>query len=222
VIETIMTTTSKRRVVTLCGSTKFYDAFQLANLKETMEGRIVLSVGSFMRSEQPPMGCTPEQKDALDELHFDKISMSDEILVLNVDGYVGESTRNEIALAIMLNKPIRWYDELLGGDRWIEDNSHDIWPRIARHVANGRGRPFSRGGTLPIKRVKAKIAVAIDENGEWAAVGGNDLTDRDAQGCALDGIAGDTALVHWVTAEIPVPRVLELNGAVESSTDVEG
>lgn len=143
----------KRVVVTLCGSTRFYPAFQAANYRETMAGRIVLSVGFYRPSEQSvaelahqrvqgthgeTWGCTPDEKARLDQLHFDKIEMSDEILVLNVEGYVGESTRNEIALAVLLHKPIRWLDEQAGGDEWLEREAHDIGARVAAHVRAGR------------------------------------------------------------------------------------
>lgn len=54
---------------------------------------------------------TPEQKIALDELHKRKIDLSDEILVLNVGGYIGQSTANEIAYAANTGKRIRYLEE---------------------------------------------------------------------------------------------------------------
>jgi hypothetical protein len=100
------------KIVCLCGSTRFYDAFQRANYAETMAGRIVLSVGhSPQNAEQAhgeSVGCTPEQKVALDELHKRKIDLADEILVLNVGGYIGSSTRGEIEYAERHSKPIRY------------------------------------------------------------------------------------------------------------------
>jgi hypothetical protein len=104
---------NNRKVVCLCGSTRFYEAFQEANYKETMEGSIVLSVGFFGHSQGKPIhsqtfGCTPEQKIELDRLHKDKIMLSDEILVLDVGGYIGDSTRSEIEYARKLGRTIRW------------------------------------------------------------------------------------------------------------------
>jgi cell division protein FtsB len=58
------------------------------------------------------IGCTPAQKLALDELHKRKIDLADEVLVLNVGGYVGESTRSEIAYAKRTGKPVRWLETL--------------------------------------------------------------------------------------------------------------
>jgi hypothetical protein len=73
----------KRTVVCLCGSTRFMQAFYDANMRETLAGRVVLTVGMSSKGDCRP---TEEQKKALDELHLDKIDMADEILVLNVAG----------------------------------------------------------------------------------------------------------------------------------------
>lgn len=101
-------------VVCLCGSTRFYEAFQRANYAETMAGRIVLTVGFYPHSAAQAhgeaVGCTPEQKALLDDLHKRKIDLADEILVLNVGGYVGESTASEIGYAVAHGKRVRWLE----------------------------------------------------------------------------------------------------------------
>lgn len=101
-------------IVCLCGSTRFYDAFQRANYDETMAGRMVLSVGHYPHATEQAhgetVGCTPDQKIALDVLHKQKIDLCDEVLVLNVGGYVGESTRSKIAYAEEIGRPIRWLE----------------------------------------------------------------------------------------------------------------
>src|SRR4051794_23145658 len=89
-------------VVCLCGSTRFKDAWHAEAKRLTHEGKIVLSVGDLDQSEAARavnVPLDPTLKVRLDALHFRKIEMSDEILVLNVGGYVGESPRNEIAHA---------------------------------------------------------------------------------------------------------------------------
>lgn len=102
----------KPSVVCLCGSTRFYDAFERANYEETMAGKIVLSVGFFnhsiSRMQGEYVGLTPEQKVMLDELHKRKIDLCDEVLILNVDGYIGDSTRSEIEYAEKMGKPVRY------------------------------------------------------------------------------------------------------------------
>lgn len=101
-------------IVCLCGSTRFYEAFVQANYEETVKGNIVLSVGFFMHrpdaAHGQSLGCTPEQKVKLDALHKRKIDLADEVLVLNVDGYIGESTRSEIEHAERTGKPIRYLE----------------------------------------------------------------------------------------------------------------
>ena len=114
-------------IVCLCGSTRFYEAFQQANYKETMAGRIVLSVGFYPHAtvrygedcmgnpsaevHHEERGCTPEQKAALDELHKRKIDLADEVLILNVGGYIGSSTRSELEYARAHGKKVRFLEE---------------------------------------------------------------------------------------------------------------
>ncbi|MCE1273866.1 MAG: hypothetical protein LWW75_04985 [Chlorobiales bacterium] len=79
-----------------------------------MDGKIVLSVGFFMHAtgnrHGEHVGCTPEQKIALDELHKRKIDLADEVLILNVGGYIGDSTRSELEYAQRLGKTIRYLE----------------------------------------------------------------------------------------------------------------
>ena len=107
------------KIVCLCGSTRFYEEFQRANFRETMAGNIVLTVGFYPHNQfwelnyqghGEDVGVTPEEKIALDELHKRKIDLADEILVLNVGGHIGDSTRSEIAYAQANGKPVRWLE----------------------------------------------------------------------------------------------------------------
>src|SRR5947209_1709015 len=102
-------------IVTLCGSTRFSEAFRQANLEETLAGKIVLTVGCDMRSDTDIFaGLAPDQlaevKRQLDQLHLAKIDLSDEILVLNVDGYIGESTQRELEHARRTGKRVRYLE----------------------------------------------------------------------------------------------------------------
>ncbi len=49
-------------------------------------------------------------KKMLDEMHKQKIDMSDEIYVINVGGYIGESTKNEIEYAKAKSKKINYLE----------------------------------------------------------------------------------------------------------------
>lgn len=98
-------------ITVLCGSTRFGEAFQDANLRLTMAGHIVLSIGCDMKSDNelwsdPVMAEGIKQQ--LDDLHMRKIDLADGVLVLNVDGYIGQSTGHEIAYAQALGKPIEY------------------------------------------------------------------------------------------------------------------
>ena len=101
---------AKPRIVCLCGSTRFADAFRDANRAETLDGKIVLSVGMFGHQEGIDMEGAVKQK--LDQLHFRKIELADEVLILNVGGYIGSSTRNELNHARKLGKPIRFLENV--------------------------------------------------------------------------------------------------------------
>ena len=95
------------KVVTLCGSTKFKTEFIETQKKLTLEGVIVISVGLFGHSGDV---ITDSQKQMLDRMHFAKIKMADEIFVINVGGYIGSSTKNEIAYAKSLGKKINYLE----------------------------------------------------------------------------------------------------------------
>jgi len=99
-------------VVCLCGSTKFKAEFEQANYEETMRGNIVLSVGSFPHTDIWRPALSPQEKEALDMLHKHKIDLADEILVINVGGYIGDSTRLEIEYATLTGKPIRFISQI--------------------------------------------------------------------------------------------------------------
>ena len=101
------------RIVCLCGSTRFFDAFRAANLRLTLGGEIVLSIGCDTKSDADlgvVAGDLAPAKAALDELHKRKIDLADYVLVLNVGGYIGESTRGEIEYANSLGKPVRFLE----------------------------------------------------------------------------------------------------------------
>ena len=88
----------KYPVITLCGSTRFKEQFLEAQKRLTLEGNIVISVGLFGHSGDEEVW-TPGTKEMLDNMHKRKIDMADGIFVINVGGYIGDSTRSEIEYA---------------------------------------------------------------------------------------------------------------------------
>ena len=95
-------------IICLCGSTKFKDMFEIVNRELTLEGWVVLAPGVFGHVENyAVMGKRiGENKEALDKLHKEKIDISDCVMVLDVDGYIGTSTRTEIEHAIANRKKV--------------------------------------------------------------------------------------------------------------------
>ena len=105
------------QVVTLCGSTRFKNEFIEVQKQLTLEGNIVISVGLFGHSgdsavwENMDEGTLTKTKEMLDDMHKCKIDMADEIFVINVGGYIGDSTRSEIDYAIEHGKKVRYLED---------------------------------------------------------------------------------------------------------------
>ena len=106
----------KYKIITLCGSTRFKDAFLEAQKRLTLEGNIVISVGLFGHSgdsevwEGMAEDTITKTKEMLDDMHKRKIDLSDAIYVINVDGYIGSSTKSEIAYAIATGKGVEYLE----------------------------------------------------------------------------------------------------------------
>ena len=101
----------KYKVITLCGSTKFKEEYLNAQKQLTLEGNIVISVGLFGHSGDNEVW-SEGTKDMLDDMHKRKIDMADEIFVINVGGYIGESTRTEIEYAKSTGKGVKFLEQL--------------------------------------------------------------------------------------------------------------
>ena len=106
----------KYKVITLCGSTRFKNEFMEAQKRLTLEGNIVISVGLFGHSGDQEVwdgmdeGTLTKTKEMLDDMHKRKIDMADEIFVINVGGYIGDSTKSEIIYAKEHGKRIRYLE----------------------------------------------------------------------------------------------------------------
>ncbi len=106
----------KYKVITLCGSTRFKDEFLREQKRLTLEGNIVISVGLFGHSgdnevwESMDEGTLTKTKEMLDDMHKRKIDMADEIFVINVNGYIGDSTKSEIAYAESTGKIVNYLE----------------------------------------------------------------------------------------------------------------
>ena len=100
----------KYSVITLCGSTRFKEQFLEAQKRLTIAGNIVISVGLFGHSGDDEVW-TEGTKEMLDDMHKRKIDMADGIYVINVGGYIGQSTRSEIEYARSQGKTVEFLEE---------------------------------------------------------------------------------------------------------------
>ena len=99
------------KIITVCGSYKFKKEMMKKKKKMALKGNCMIT----------PIELTKKSKDAytedelllLGKMHKEKIKVSDAILVVNVDNYIGSSTKSEIEYAKSLNKEILYYTDLI-------------------------------------------------------------------------------------------------------------
>lgn len=99
------------KVITICGSYKFKK--EMVEIAEcmTLEGNCVLMPNELSRTSKDDY--SKEEALMIDKMHKEKIKLSDAILVVNVDNYIGSSTKSEIEFAKSLNKEIIYYTDLI-------------------------------------------------------------------------------------------------------------
>lgn len=105
----------KPKVICLCGSTRFTEQMLVKQWELTKQGNIVLSwcalpESYFKGADKSHIGDQERVKEIVDEVHKRKIDLSDEILVINIGDYIGDSTKSEIKYAIDHNKPVKWLE----------------------------------------------------------------------------------------------------------------
>lgn len=94
------------KIITLCGSLRFKKEMMQVAEKLALSGECVLTP-VYPTSDNSVR--TEEQLTKLREAHFKKIELSDAIFVVNVNNYIGESTKLEIEYAKKLGKEILYY-----------------------------------------------------------------------------------------------------------------
>ena len=118
-IESLLTPVpeeKKAKVICLCGSTRFTELMLIKQWELTKQGFIVLSWCAlpdsyFQGDDKTHIGDQEGVKEIVDEVHMRKIDLADEVFILNVGGYIGESTRNEILYAKEKGKRIRFLEQ---------------------------------------------------------------------------------------------------------------
>ena len=100
----------KYNIITLCGSIKFKDEFMKIQEKLILDGNIVFTPNFFNNVRKEDID--EKMKKMLDEMHKQKIDMSDEIYIINLGGYIGESTKTEIEYAKTKGKNISYLESI--------------------------------------------------------------------------------------------------------------
>ena len=99
----------KRKVVTLCGSVRFWDKIQeVSERLELEKGYVVLGIVPHVLDRE----LADSEKDLLGELHRAKIDLSDAIFVVNVGGYIVECVKSEIAYVKEMGKEVLYFEHV--------------------------------------------------------------------------------------------------------------
>lgn len=99
------------KIITLCVSYKFKNEMVKVAEELTLRGNCVLTPIDLTRSGKDAY--TAEEISTLKEMHKEKIRLSDAIFVVDVDGYIGDSTKSEIEYAMALGKDVLFYSCLI-------------------------------------------------------------------------------------------------------------
>lgn len=103
---------ARPKIVCLCGSTRFTDEMLVKQWELTKEGCIVLSWCALPSSyfSGPHIGDLEGVREIIDEVHKRKIDLADEVFILNIGGYIGESTRSELEYARAHGKTVKFLE----------------------------------------------------------------------------------------------------------------
>lgn len=107
------------KVICLCGSTRFTAEMLVKQWELTKQGNVVLSWCAlpdwyFKGEDKTHIGDQEGVKQIVDEVHKRKIELADEVFVINIGGYIGNSTRSEINHAIAMGKPVNYLEPIKG------------------------------------------------------------------------------------------------------------
>lgn len=99
------------KIITVCGSYKFKKEMTEITESLTLKGNCMLTPNELTSSSKDAY--TKEDIQMIDQMHKEKIKISDAILVVDVGGYIGSSTKSEIEYAKNLNKEVIYYTDLI-------------------------------------------------------------------------------------------------------------
>ena len=170
------------RIITVCGSMRFIKQMLEVATEFTSDGWIVLT--PFVAKD----GITDI---GLDSMHLDKIELSQAIVVVSVDGYVGESTRRAISYAASRGLNILWRDVPRDDDIVFNRNEHGHTPEQAEAVRKIHpGASFryteSEDGEPKAKAVKHKAIDSDEEKDDFWNDIGSDRQEVSTKGITVN------------------------------------
>lgn len=209
--------TGSYKVITLCGSTRFKDEFLKVQKELTLQGNIVISVGLFGHSgddevwENMDEGTLTKTKEMLDDMHKRKIDMADEIFVINVGGYIGDSTKSEIEYAKEHGKIVRYLENDL--NRGVANNMISL-DEYKNYLVNFYSWPMDNSKSLAKKR-KEILAKKYSDNYLLKII-------SDTNSFVKDVLISDTIDYGYFKSKVPNDTTLfidlELHGGWMSDT----
>lgn len=99
------------KIITVCGSYKFKKEMTEIAEKMTLKGNCMITPNDLTKTDKNAY--TEDEILMIDKMHKEKIKLSDAILVVDVNGYIGNSTKSEIEYAKALNKEVLYYTNLI-------------------------------------------------------------------------------------------------------------
>lgn len=103
----------KFRVITLCGSSRFRKDFIEVEKYLTSRGYIVITPSLYEHDGDTKYFYGTNLKETFDEMQKQKIDMADEIMIINIDRYIGPSTREQINYAKSIGKPVHYLEPFI-------------------------------------------------------------------------------------------------------------
>lgn len=102
------------KIITVCGSYKFKQEMIEIAEEMTLKGNCMITPNDLTRTDKSAY--TEDEILMIDKMHKEKIKLSDAILVVDVNGYIGNSTKSEIEYAKALNKEIIYYTDIINNN----------------------------------------------------------------------------------------------------------
>lgn len=102
-----------------CGSLRFLEKFKEVEYQSVIDGNIALLPCCMFVDIERQFGAESDYKQKADDLHKRKIDICDEVFVINVGGYIGNSTRSEIDYALSVGKPVKYLESIDPQEGWV-------------------------------------------------------------------------------------------------------